>query len=85
VDWRSCGVSQVTFSTLFTAFCAPFYRLFPFTTTHAFFSFSASIGFLTGMVPPDRKALAVYPVLLFFLVLCWMTVIHFKATAAVTQ
>jgi len=38
----------------------------------------ASVGFLTGMVQKERRALAVYPVLLFFLVLCWMIVVHFK-------
>jgi len=37
----------------------------------------ASIGFLRSMVPPDRKALAVYPVCLFYLVLAWMIIVHF--------
>lgn len=31
----------------------------------------ASIGFMAGVVPSDRKALAQYPVLLFYLFLAW--------------
>jgi len=38
----------------------------------------ASVGFLAGMVPPNRKFLAVYPILLFYLVLSWMIIIHFS-------
>jgi len=41
-------------------------------------STGASVGFLAGMVPPERKFLAVYPVLLFYLVLSWMIIVHFK-------
>ena len=33
---------------------------------------SASVGFLAACVPEDRKALAVYPVLLFYLCIGWM-------------
>jgi len=36
----------------------------------------ASVGFLSGMVPPPRKALAVYPVILFYLVLAWMVLLQ---------
>jgi len=37
----------------------------------------ASVGFLSGLVPPDRKVLAVYPVFLFYVVLSWLIVVHF--------
>jgi len=37
----------------------------------------ASVGFLGGLVPADRKILAVYPVFLFYIVLSWMIVVHF--------
>jgi len=37
----------------------------------------ASVGFLAGMVPNDRKLLAVYPVFLFYLVIAWMVVVNF--------
>eukprot|EP01118_Nematostelium_gracile_P008390 TRINITY_DN2785_c0_g1_i1.p1 TRINITY_DN2785_c0_g1~~TRINITY_DN2785_c0_g1_i1.p1 ORF type:complete len:185 (-),score=29.10 TRINITY_DN2785_c0_g1_i1:63-617(-) len=40
-------------------------------------STGASIGFLASMVPQERKALAVYPVFLFYLVLAWLIVTHF--------
>lgn len=36
----------------------------------------ASVGFMAQMVPPARKALAVYPVLLFYLFLSWMIVVE---------
>jgi len=32
----------------------------------------AVYGFISGMVPPARKALAVYPAFLFYLILSWM-------------
>jgi len=41
-------------------------------------STAASIGFMAGLVPADRKALAVYPVFLFYLVLSWMVVVNFS-------
>jgi hypothetical protein len=31
----------------------------------------ASVGFMSGMVQPEKKMIAVYPVFLFFLVLSW--------------
>lgn len=31
----------------------------------------ASVGFMSGMVQPEKKMVAVYPVFLFFLVLSW--------------
>jgi len=37
----------------------------------------ASVGFLSGLVPADRKILAVYPVFLFYVVLSWLIVVHF--------
>jgi len=37
----------------------------------------ASVGFLSGLVPADRKILAVYPVFLFYIVLSWLIVVHF--------
>eukprot|EP01119_Soliformovum_irregulare_P017996 TRINITY_DN5442_c0_g1_i2.p1 TRINITY_DN5442_c0_g1~~TRINITY_DN5442_c0_g1_i2.p1 ORF type:complete len:192 (-),score=25.91 TRINITY_DN5442_c0_g1_i2:58-633(-) len=40
----------------------------------------ASIGFLAGMVPPHRKLLAAYPVILFFLALAWLVMVHFTAS-----
>jgi len=36
----------------------------------------ASIGFLKGLTPPHRRALAVYPIFLFYLVLSWMVLIQ---------
>ncbi len=36
----------------------------------------ASIGFFAGMVPPNRKALATYPVFLFYLMISWMILIQ---------
>jgi hypothetical protein len=36
----------------------------------------ASVGFLAACVPEDRKALAVYPVLLFYLCIGWMIIIQ---------
>eukprot|EP01114_Cavostelium_apophysatum_P004189 TRINITY_DN1436_c0_g1_i2.p1 TRINITY_DN1436_c0_g1~~TRINITY_DN1436_c0_g1_i2.p1 ORF type:complete len:203 (-),score=4.89 TRINITY_DN1436_c0_g1_i2:61-669(-) len=37
----------------------------------------ASVGFLAGMIPPDRRLLAVYPICLFYLVLAWMIIVNF--------
>ena len=34
-------------------------------------AFVASVGFIAQMVPEDRKALAVFPVFLFYLFLSW--------------
>eukprot|EP01139_Manchomonas_bermudensis_P019040 Amastigsp_a676326_92.p2 type:complete len:200 gc:universal Amastigsp_a676326_92:68-667(+) len=34
----------------------------------------ASVGFLTDTIPPKRRALAVYPIFLFYLCLSWITV-----------
>jgi hypothetical protein len=36
----------------------------------------SSIGFFAGMVPPNRKALATYPVFLFYLMISWMILIQ---------
>jgi len=38
----------------------------------------ASVGFLAGMVPATRKALAVYPVFLFYFVISWMVIANFS-------
>ena len=35
----------------------------------------SSIGFMAGLVPPSRKALAEYPVLLFYLFLSWFILV----------
>lgn len=32
----------------------------------------ASVGFFAGLLPPNRKALGVYPLFLFFSILGWM-------------
>lgn len=32
----------------------------------------ASVGFFAGVVPDGRKALALYPVILFYVVIGWM-------------
>lgn len=37
-----------------------------------FWSVKASVGFMAQLVPLDRKALGVYPVLLFYVTLSWM-------------
>jgi len=39
-------------------------------------SAAASVGFMANLVPPHRKILAVYPVLLFYSVLGWMVLIQ---------
>lgn len=41
----------------------------------AFSNDSASIGFFAGVVPEGKKALAMYPVVLFYVVLGWMVVL----------
>eukprot|EP01120_Amphizonella_sp_Union-15-10_P005892 TRINITY_DN1812_c0_g1_i2.p1 TRINITY_DN1812_c0_g1~~TRINITY_DN1812_c0_g1_i2.p1 ORF type:complete len:202 (+),score=18.30 TRINITY_DN1812_c0_g1_i2:97-702(+) len=35
----------------------------------------SSVGFLAGMVPPNRKALAIYPVFLFYAILGWLILV----------
>jgi len=35
----------------------------------------ASVHFIKAMVPPDRKALAMYPVFLFYLFLSWFIIL----------
>lgn len=35
-------------------------------------SVKASVGFMAQLCPEDRKALGVYPVLLFYITLSWM-------------
>lgn len=37
---------------------------------------SASVVFMSKLVPPKRKALTVYPVLLFYLFISWMVLIQ---------
>jgi len=39
-------------------------------------STGASVGFLSAVTPPHRRALAVYPVFLFYLVIGWMVLIQ---------
>lgn len=39
-------------------------------------STSASVGFMSQLVKPDRKALAVYPVLLFYITIGWMVIVQ---------
>ncbi|GAM21942.1 hypothetical protein SAMD00019534_051170 [Acytostelium subglobosum LB1] len=41
-----------------------------------FWSTFASYGFLASSVPPSRKALAAYPVLLFYVFIAWMVVVQ---------
>nr|CCA22854.1 YIPF6like protein putative [Albugo laibachii Nc14] len=36
----------------------------------------ASVVFMSKMVPPNRKALTVYPVLLFYMFISWMVLIQ---------
>lgn len=36
----------------------------------------ASVGFMAQLVPDDRKALGVYPVLLFYLTVSWMILVQ---------
>lgn len=36
----------------------------------------ASVGFMAQLVPEDRKALGVYPVLLFYLTIAWMIIVQ---------
>jgi len=43
-----------------------------------FWSTYASYGFLSGMIPPERRLLAVYPIFLFYLVLGWMVVAQYS-------
>ncbi len=38
-------------------------------------SIVASVGFISSMVPADRKALAVFPVCLFFFFLSWFAIL----------
>jgi hypothetical protein len=39
-------------------------------------STTASVGFLSAMVPEKRKLLATYPVALFYLVIAWMILVE---------
>eukprot|EP01112_Ceratiomyxa_fruticulosa_P022392 TRINITY_DN8178_c0_g1_i1.p1 TRINITY_DN8178_c0_g1~~TRINITY_DN8178_c0_g1_i1.p1 ORF type:complete len:194 (+),score=38.58 TRINITY_DN8178_c0_g1_i1:219-800(+) len=39
-------------------------------------STTSSVGFISGLVPAQRRALAVYPVLLFYLVIGWMILVE---------
>lgn len=36
----------------------------------------ASVGFMAQLLPEDRKALGVYPVLLFYLAIAWMILVQ---------
>ena len=36
----------------------------------------ASVGFMAQLVPADRKALGVYPVFLFYIVIAWMVLVQ---------
>lgn len=38
--------------------------------------YAASVVFMSKLVPPKRKALTVYPVLLFYLFISWMVLIQ---------
>ena len=40
------------------------------------FGVAASVVFMSKLVPPKRKALTVYPVLLFYIFLSWMVLIQ---------
>jgi len=52
-----------------------YYFIIVLITIGAFiWSTIASLGFLSGMVPPSRKLLAVYPVVLFYFVIGWLVV-----------
>lgn len=37
---------------------------------------AASVVFMTAMVPPNRRLLALYPVCLFYVVIAWMVYIE---------
>eukprot|EP00301_Raphidiophrys_heterophryoidea_P005517 c12306_g2_i1.p1 GENE.c12306_g2_i1~~c12306_g2_i1.p1 ORF type:complete len:209 (+),score=37.59 c12306_g2_i1:38-628(+) len=52
--------------------------IFRFLVTSSSFIWAttASVGFMAQMVPPDRKALAVYPVVLFYLFIAWMVLVE---------
>eukprot|EP01111_Echinosteliopsis_oligospora_P009748 TRINITY_DN2913_c0_g1_i1.p1 TRINITY_DN2913_c0_g1~~TRINITY_DN2913_c0_g1_i1.p1 ORF type:complete len:217 (-),score=42.38 TRINITY_DN2913_c0_g1_i1:521-1117(-) len=49
-----------------------------FTTGSFFWAAFASVGFMSGVVPPARKAIAVYPVCMFYIVISWMILIGGK-------
>lgn len=40
------------------------------------FRAQATFGFLAGLVPARRRPLAMYPVVLFYLILGWMVLMH---------
>lgn len=48
-----------------------------------FFSLLASTAFLADSQPPNRKALAVYPIFLFYFVISWMIISNASAWEAV--
>ena len=43
-----------------------------------FWSIGASLGFMGELVPPNRKALAVYPLFLFYTSIGWLILIAAK-------
>jgi hypothetical protein len=52
--------------------------IFQFCSVSVAFIWStkASVGFMSQLVPEQRKALAVYPVLLFYITISWMVLVQ---------
>ena len=52
------------------------YARFALVTAGFVWALKASVGFMTQLVPTDRKALGVYPVFLFYVTLSWMVLVQ---------
>lgn len=52
----------------------PFIRVI-IVTVALFWAARASVGFMSPLVPEDRQALGVYPVILFYVTIAWMVII----------
>ena len=64
-------IVSVIWSSLGEYFSIYFFKRTTLTTMEI-----ATVAFLSQLVPKDRKALAVYPVVLFYIVLGWMVLMH---------
>merc|ERR1719502_388338 len=89
-----CGAAVVTVNALllggnisfFQSVCVLGYCIFPLNIASVicvvgvrfFWSTGASLGFMGELVPPNRKALAVYPLFLFYTSIGWLILIAAK-------
>eukprot|EP00298_Acanthocystis_sp_HF-20_P000020 c10017_g1_i1.p1 GENE.c10017_g1_i1~~c10017_g1_i1.p1 ORF type:complete len:186 (+),score=33.37 c10017_g1_i1:51-608(+) len=75
-----CVLGYCIFPLLVASFVCLFWSniIFHLIVTLLAFGWSttASVGFMRTMVPPDREALAVYPVFLFYLFIAWMIIVE---------